>query len=391
MSIILFVHQSAEMYGSDKVLQYLVGELLQRGQYEPVVILPETGPLHDALIADGIEVHIGEVAKISRAVMSPIGLVRLTGRMIKGVGEIDRIIAGRNVAVVHSNTLAVLSGAIWAARRRVKHLWHVHEIILSPKLVSKIFPLLVRLLSDRVMSNSSMTERWLLDEQPSLKARSGVVFNGLPPVQVPSAEHIAAFRSSVGASQNDIVITLAGRINRWKGQELLIEAATILHQRGLVHNLRFVIVGSPAPGLENLVTQLQQSVATAELSDRFTFIPFVDDIWPVWFGSDIGVVPSTEPEPFGMVAIEAMAANVPVIAAAHGGLLDIVENNKTGLLFEPKNASSLAEAIAQLTMDKNLRKIMGEAGGERQRAIFSLESQVSETERVYHELSTAAK
>jgi glycosyltransferase involved in cell wall biosynthesis len=383
---VLFVHQSAEMYGSDKVLLYLVRALLQRDEFKPVVILPELGPLYDALIADGIEVHIGEVAKISRSTMSPAGLWRLIGQITKGISDIDRIVAGRNIAVVHSNTLAVLSGAIWAARRRVKHLWHVHEIILSPKLISKAFPLLVRLLSDKVMSNSSLTERWLLEEQPKLKAISVVVFNGLPPVNSPSSEEINEFRSSIGAAPNDIVITLAGRINRWKGQGLLVEAATLLKHRGLTTKLRFVIVGSPPPGLENLQTELIHNVAVAGLSDKFSFIPFVNDIWPVWFGSDIGVVPSTEPEPFGMVAIEAMAAGIPVIAAGHGGLLDIVVNNETGMLFEPKNATSLADAIARLVLNVDLRKQMGVAGNNRQHAIFSLESQRIETERIYREI-----
>lgn len=384
MRLILFVHQSAEMYGSDKVLLYLVRALLQRDEFKPVVILPELGPLYDALIADGIEVHIGEVAKISRSAMSPAGLWRLIGQITKGISDIDRIVSGRNIAVVHSNTLAVLSGAIWAARRRVKHLWHVHEIILSPKLISKVFPLLVRLLSDKVMSNSSLTERWLLEEQPKLKAISVVVFNGLPPVNSPSSEEINEFRSGIGAAPNDIVITLAGRINRWKGQGLLVEAATLLKHRGLTTKLRFVIVGSPPPGLENLQTELIHNVAVAGLSDKFSFIPFVNDIWPVWFGSDIGVVPSTEPEPFGMVAIEAMAAGIPVIAAGHGGLLDIVVNNETGMLFEPKNATSLADAIARLVLNVDLRKQMGSAGSNRQRTMFSLESQVIETERIYH-------
>ncbi len=387
MKIVLFVHQSAEMYGSDKVLLLVAQGLRTGGQFHPVVVLPEAGPLHVALMASGVEVHVGVVAKISRSVVTPAGLFRLFKQTFQAIRSLDRIVDGREIAVVHSNTLAVLSGAVWAFFRRKKHLWHVHEIILSPKLVSKAFPYLVSKLSDRVMSNSILTERWLLSEQPTLKPRSIVVFNGLPSVKRPSDIEIEIFRTSVGAAAGELVITLAGRINRWKGQALLIEAAAELKRRNRADLLRIVIVGGAAPGLEDLPAQLKEQADSAGLEKQCHFVSFVDDIWPVWFGTDIAVVPSTEPEPFGMVAIEAMAAGVPVIAAAHGGLLDIVLPDETGILFTPRDAIALADAIDKLVSDKALRKSLGDSGIKRQRELFSVESQVEQTEKIYTEMT----
>lgn len=386
MKIILFVHQSAEMYGSDKVLLYLAQGLKNGNVFNPVVVLPERGALHVALLASGIEVHIGEVAKISRAVFSPVGLARLACQMVKAVRSLDRIVAGRHIAVVHSNTLAVLAGAVWSVVRRQKHLWHVHEIILTPKLVSKAFPYLVNRLSDRSMSNSTLTEQWLLSAQPTLAARSVVVFNGLPVVDAPSANAINAFRQRIGASAEDVVITLAGRINRWKGHELLLEAAARLKLSGRATLLRFVIVGGTAPGSEELPGRLLALAVAGGFEAQCSFIPFVDDIWPIWFGTDIAVVPSTEPEPFGMVAIEAMAAGVPVIAANHGGLLDIVVHQETGLLFTARDADELAKAIDKLASDQFLRRQLGLAGIKKQRDLFSVESQVAKTTKTYEEM-----
>ena len=386
MKIILFIHQSAEMYGSDKVMLYLAQGLKNGNVFNPVVVLPERGALHVALLASGIEVHIGEVAKISRAVFSPSGLVRLAWQMVTAVRSLDRIVAGRHIAVVHSNTLAVLAGAVWSVVRRQKHLWHVHEIILTPKLVSKAFPYLVNRLSDRSMSNSTLTEQWLLSAQPTLADRSVVVFNGLPVVDAPSANATNAFRQRIGASAEDVVITLAGRINRWKGHELLLEAAACLKRSGRAALLRFVIVGGTAPGSEDLPSKLQAMAAAGGFEGQCSFVPFVDDIWPVWFGTDIAVVPSTEPEPFGMVAIEAMAAGVPVVAAKHGGLLDIVVHQETGLHFTPRDVGELAEAIDQLASDQFLRRKLGLAGSKRQRDLFSVDSQVSKTSKTYEEM-----
>ncbi|MDO8336211.1 MAG: glycosyltransferase family 1 protein, partial [Candidatus Saccharibacteria bacterium] len=116
--IVLLVHQSAEMYGSDKVLFFLADGLQKRKKFTPVVVLPEGGPLFNALADAGVEVHIGPVAKISRAVMTPMGLLKLAGQTLAAVRGLDRVVGGRKVAVVHSNTLAVLSGAIWALVRR---------------------------------------------------------------------------------------------------------------------------------------------------------------------------------------------------------------------------------------------------------------------------------
>ena len=358
------------MYGSDKVLLLLAKGIRSGTDFYPIVVLPGPGPLNDALLNGGIEVHLGEVAKISRAVFTASGLIRLAWQTIKAIGFLDRVVGQRTVAVVHSNTLAVLSGAAWSFIRRKKHLWHVHEIILSPRLVSKAFPRLIRFFSDCVMSNSTLTERWLLSEQPCLASRSVVVMNGLPLIDRPADAVIAAFRESVGATDADLLVTLAGRINRMKGQGLLLEAASELKRRGLAGSILFLIIGGPAPGQEDLPGQLKKQAEMAGLSDQCRFIPFVDDVWPIWFATDIAVVPSTEPESFGMVAIEAMAAGVPVIAAAHGGVLDIVVHEETGLLFPPRDALALADAIANLALNKPLRLSLGSAGARRQRELF---------------------
>src|SRR3989339_291350 len=110
------------------------------------------------------------------------------------------------------------------------------------------------------------------------------------------------------------------------------------------------------------------------------------NVWAVWDACDLAVVPSTEPESFGMVAIEAMAAGRPVIAAAHGGILDIVEPGITGLLVKPKDEGALADAMERLLGDTELCVKMGQAGQARQAQLFSLDSQVDATVRCMNEL-----
>lgn len=167
---------------------------------------------------------------------------------------------------------------------------------------------------------------------------------------------------------------------------MLLEAVAKLKRRDRADCLRIVVVGGAAPGLEDLPSQLKAQAVAGGFGDKCSFVPFVDDIWPVWFGTDIAVVPSIEPEPFGMVAIEAMAASTPVIAAGHGGLLDILFHEKTGLLFAPRDALTLADAIDRLASNEGLRKRLGEEGSKSQRELFSVESEVVKLAKVYKEM-----
>lgn len=384
MKRILYVHQSAELYGSDKVLQFLVTGLAELGEFAPVVVLPEMGPLFDVLSGSGIEVHIADVAKISRSVLSLSGIASLILTLLGSYPAIQRIVAGRRIDLVHSNTLAVLAGAYWAWRRNIPHVWHVHELIQSPRLVSTWLPRIASMLSKRVIANSRQTLEWLVGAAPSLKGKSAVVFNGLPPSPAPTLPAVEAFRQRVGAGEGELVISLVGRINRWKGHRLVVAAAELLQQSGRLEGLRFAFVGSPAPGLEFLADELEADIKARGLKAHFSLIQFVDDVWPVWHGTDIGLVPSTDPEPFGMVAIEAMSVGVPVVVAGHGGLLDIVEQDKSGLVFAPGNAESLADAIWRLVSDAALRARLGDSGRCRQEKAFSLAAQLKDTAAVYN-------
>jgi glycosyltransferase involved in cell wall biosynthesis len=356
---VAFFHQSADLYGSDRVLLELVTALRMRG-VEPVVLLPCAGPLAVALERAGVTVRILPVFKIARSVASPAGLLRLLREVPGSLAAIDAALDGLSIDIVHSNTLAVLAGALWARRRGIPHVWHVHEILERPWLARMFLPLAARLLSDRVVCNSRATQAWLVSEQPQLAQRSTVIWNGVSPPQPVSVAATATLSSAMRVAGCDVVIGLVGRINRWKGHVLLIEAAEILAVRGL-HHFSVVFVGSPVAGQEHIKTSLVDRIASCTVSRRISLLDFHEDIWPIWSAIDICCVPSTEPEPFGMVALEAMAVGKAVVAANHGGLPEIVDDGTTGLLFEPNNAIALADALSRLISDRPLRTRMGAA------------------------------
>jgi len=373
----LFLHGSAVLYGSDKVLLNVVVALRAEGVLLPVVVLNEDGPLRAALAAAGVEVHVATVVKIQRAMLGPALPWTVLCESRRAFADLDRIAGGRSVRLVYSNTLAVLGGAFWARQRGLPHLWHVHEMPSRPAFVSWALPRLASWFSQAVIANSNQTRIWLQKQAPALAGRTSVAFNGLAHTPMAAPSFAQEFRSRLGLAGTDVLVVLAGRINRMKGQDLLIEAASLLLETGMLGRLQFLIVGDTVPGDEALRDALSSRAEALGLGSRVRFLPFTEDIFGVWAAADIAVVPSTEPEAFGLVAIEAMACGRAVVAAAHGGVLDIVEDGVTGVLFPPRDAKALADALARLANDDGLRRRLGEAGPSRQRRLFSLEAQVA--------------
>ncbi len=133
MKNILFFHQSADMYGSDKVLLQII-EGLDRTRYNPMVVLPTSGPLSKALEGEGVRTFIIPLALLSRATLTPLGMLGLPLRVVASLISLRRALGGVEVELAYSNTLAVLTGALWARLNGIPHIWHVHEIIKTPRI-----------------------------------------------------------------------------------------------------------------------------------------------------------------------------------------------------------------------------------------------------------------
>jgi glycosyltransferase involved in cell wall biosynthesis len=362
------IHQSAELYGSDRsLLELLAG--IDRSRFSLIVCLPEHGPLEDALRAKGLEVHVVPLVKVSRRLFSPLGLLRLPFDFLHSTRALRRVVRGRKIDLVYTNTLAVLGGAWWAKRNRIPHVWHVREIILEPRAVSRCFQIVAGRFSKLLVCNSGQTRAWISAACPE---KAVTVWNGVEAAsgEIPSAGSRAYARERLGLKPDLPLILMVGRINAWKGQDLLMDAVDCLDP-GSAFSFQMVFVGSEPPGQPEFVEQLTRRIAASPRADRIQRRPFTDIVTDYYLAADILVVPSRKPEPFGRVAIEAMALGLPVVAARHGGLVEIVDHNATGILFPPNDAVALADALKTLLSDRTLRERLGEAGRFRQQALFS--------------------
>lgn len=374
---ILYIHQSAELYGSDRTLLSLVTRL-DRSRYNPIVVLPCNGPLSDALVDAGITVIFTPVFKLHRNMFRLGYLLRLPFELLGSLRLIKKQLKGTQIHLVQSNTLATLLGVFVSRMFRAKHIWHVHEIIVHPKLVSNLYPKILNRYAHVVVCNSQATLQNLLERNQRLKPKLRLVYNGLDPAAYTVSTRNA---QSFGFENEDLVIGLVGRISRLKGQQLLLKV--FADNFSAWPHVKLLFSGSPVTGQEHYLHALEDKIVQYGLQNQVKIIPFQRSLAAVWALTDISVSPSTEAESFGLAALEAMYAKIPVVATNLGAFKEVVVDDETGILFENGNENALADALKRLLSDASLRRTMGQRGYQRAQSVFTMDAYVKGFTDIY--------
>ncbi|MFN0184560.1 MAG: glycosyltransferase family 4 protein [Aquabacterium sp.] len=357
---VLLLHQASDLYGSDRMLIQIALALHEAGA-APIVVLPEGGLLPGVLAGLGIEAHevpAARLLKVRRSASGMAALVRLALAIPSALSTLDAVVGIRRIRLVYSNTLAILAGAVWAARRRLPHVWHLHEIVDRPKLAAWVLKAVARALAVRWVCNSQATQRWFAAGRPRLLAASPVVLNA-------AVDQSGGERSVWGPHFRPCgerwVVGVVGRIVPGKGHAVALQALEMLAQRGC-QDVALVFIGGPAPGGGQHLQALTQRVARSPVARHVRFVGELADTRSAYAEMDIVCVPSLVPESFGLVAAEAMSAQRPVLAARSGGLPEVVQDGITGLLHRPGDALGLADGLQRLMQQPGLAARMGHAG-----------------------------
>jgi glycosyltransferase involved in cell wall biosynthesis len=323
--------------------------------------LPGEGQLTLALKELNITCFVTPVIKLSRGMFHFKELFKLPFQIIKSIKYINKELEGFEISFIYSNTLAVLLGGFYAKVKGIKHIWHIHEIIEHPKAAKLLYPKLVNTFSKMAIFNSVASQDSLCKSHLKLREKSHVVWNGIHRnSKISSLEKLTKLRKQFSLIPNNLVIGLVGRISRWKGHELLLDAFNDITQE--FNNISLVFVGSAPPNQTFYRDKLEMKIKNYGLEDKCIIIPFQKGIWDLYDIFDFTVVPSTEPEPFGLVALEAMVSKKAVIGANHGGLKEIISHNKSGLLFEPNSKEDLKLCIRTLIIDSEKRNELAQNG-----------------------------
>jgi glycosyltransferase involved in cell wall biosynthesis len=190
-------------------------------------------------------------------------------------------------------------------------------------------------------------------------------------------------RREFGFDDHTLVVGFVGRFSPGKGHEEFLEAASRLNKK--YNNIRFLVVGEASYGEKAYEQRIRSMCKSLKLDGVVLFAGFRRDIPDLMAAFDVFAFPS-HAEAFGLVLIEAMAMERPVVSTNCDGVLDIVVDGVTGLYVNPRNAIQLANAIEKLGTDGELREKMGKNGRRRVEELFDQRRQIARIEEIYYGL-----
>lgn len=299
--------------------------------------------------ADKLEAHGVRPIFLNRAKWDP-----------RVILDVARIVRDRDIEVLHLASLRSALVGRWIARLLDrKAVVHLHDAVPLSPLVKLLQRHAARwtnaalILSDAARPYAM--HEWGLPEHTLRVLPSGI---DTEPFRHPSPDARQRLRREWGIAPDTPLVVLPGRVVPEKGQEDLIRAAPQLLREVPGAAIRIVGKGAAMAHCEALVRQLN-------LENRIGFTGYRRDMPDVFAAADVIAIPSRCDEPFGFVALEAMAAGRPVVAYRDGGLAELLVDGHTGLFVPRGDLAALAEAIARVLTDPALAAALGAAGSQR--------------------------
>ena len=189
-----------------------------------------------------------------------------------------------------------------------------------------------------------------------------------------------------GLNRDRKIILMPGRLTRWKGQEVFIEALNLVNKE-LGHQSFYAVILGSDQGRNVYTKKIKRLAERYRINGQLKFVEGYKNMPVAYKISDLVVSPSIEPEAFGRVAVEAQAMEKPIIASNIGGSNETIINNKTGFLFEPGNSEALSKKIIEvLSSDESVLKSMGIEGRKNIIKKFNVEKMCFSTYSEYKKL-----
>jgi glycosyltransferase involved in cell wall biosynthesis len=385
MRRILYFDHTAALGGGEIALLHLV-ERLDRARFQPVVALASDGPLREKLVAAGVETHLlllaADVVQTRKDSLGSRSLLQagVIARALAYVWRLARFIKEKRIDLVHANSLkADLIGGLAARLAGRPVIWHVRDRIENdylPPTVVTVFRRLARIIPHRVIANSEATLR-TLKLPPGNKA--SVVSSGVIPRPVDTTqETFTSIRTEAP------LIGIIGRISPWKGQHIFLRAAAQVRER--FPGARFQIIGSALFDEAAYEKEIHELTTALGLTDAVEFTGFRSDVPELIDRLDILAHASTTGEPFGQVVAQGMMAGKPVVATNGGGVPEIIEDGRSGLLVPMGDAAALATAIIGLLENPERAEAIARAGRRRILDCFTIEQTVKKVQAIYDDL-----
>jgi glycosyltransferase involved in cell wall biosynthesis len=294
--------------------------------------------------------------------------------------ELARFVRQHEIEVVHAHMARDYSLAAYATRRNPQTKFIVTRHVLFP--LNRLHrQTLAR--AHRVIAVSNAVARELRNGAIAGDERIAVVHNGIDTdrfAKVLAGFDRDEFLRSKGLPSDCLLVGSIGELRRLKRHDDFIRAAGIVAEQ--FPQAQFVLAGVDTSSSGEVRKQLEQLASELNLQKRFHFLGWLDDAEKLLAAMDV-FVSASETESFGLAIAEAMAARSAVVATATEGAQEVIQNQQTGLLVPIADPQCLAETIATLLANEDLRKTMGVRAQQQVATRFSLRRMVEEIERIY--------
>ncbi|MDI6896840.1 FkbM family methyltransferase, partial [Methanocella conradii] len=381
LSLCIFSH-SSQLEGAERGLLELTTELIRDYGALCTVILPNVGPLKERLENVGASILLINYSwwcdwtfpdgdKINLAFNNSFSALSSQMKQLELI----------NPDIILTNTIVIPWGAIAAMNMNKPHVWYVREFgkIDHGLKFYKPFQEIIRIIeaSNLIITNSNAVKKALFE---NVKENIVTIYNYIyiPP------EALLCDCESPFTRENATKLIIMGRIDEPKGQEDIVLAVKELVSRK--KDVELVMMGTHNPGYMEMLKAL---IADNSLEPYVKFVGFNANPYPVLNKADIVILCSRN-EAFGRVIVEAMLLKKPVIGTNSGGVPEIIKEGYNGLLYEPGNASELADKIEYLIENKDKIVEMGEKGYKFVKENFTEEKYGGEIYRRLKSLKNAA-
>jgi glycosyltransferase involved in cell wall biosynthesis len=357
---VLYIHGVAQIGGAERELLTWL-KVLDRTRFHPYIVCPSDGPLAfelSELEIPHISLYLPAWRKLLQVLYRPMAILRLV-----------RVMQRWNIDVLHVNDYWWAPIGVLASRLRgCPCLVHVRQEIETRKVKQYWLDKASMVLPVSESIGNVIRDTGISEEKVQVLL-SGISKKAAEP-SPPSRETSAILKKITG---QPIIGTVANLFPR-KGLEYLVQAVGNLKES--FDNILLVIVGT---GDAQYESQLRKQIQDLNLTQHVLFTEFQE--YPELFVSqfDVFVLPSIQ-EGFGIVLLEAMALGKPIVASHVGGIPEIVQHEKTGILVKAADVEELSKGVLTLLNDPNKRRKMGEQAQKRAAEHFSVERMM---ERLY--------
>jgi glycosyltransferase involved in cell wall biosynthesis len=304
----------------------------------------------------------------------------------RNASRLEHLIKAHNVDVVHVRSRAPGWSAFLAARRTGRPLVTTFHGTYNENGRLKRLYNSVMTRGDRVIAISDfiadhVREQFGIDDSRLITVRRGIDLRRFNPGAV-TAQRIIQLSSSWRLPDGAPVVMLPGRLTRWKGQLVMIDALKELERDDAV-----VLMVGDEQGRFDYRDELDARIRNLGLGDRVRIIDDCRDMPAAYMMADVVVSASTDPEAFGRVPVEGQAMGRPVVATRHGGAKETVSDGITGWLIHPGDPKALAWGIRQaLDLPNGKRAEMAEAARIWVEERFAVDRMCEQTLDVYRSL-----